>query len=89
MQKIRQEKLQEQLQSAKDDLNDTIVDHAYSMQTDSLDKLSTDLSEDLDTWINKISSNMEDMTNAINGAISNAGLSTASTINAISSILRD
>ena len=86
--KARKAKLQEQLQSAKDDLNDTIVDHAYSMQTDSLDKLSTDLSEDLDTWINKISSNMEDITNAINGAISNAGLSTASTINAISSILR-
>ncbi|MFR5151116.1 MAG: hypothetical protein ACLTER_17680 [Ruminococcus sp.] len=75
--KIKQErqKLQEQLQSAKDDLNDTIVDHAYSMQTDSLDKLSTDLSEDLDTWINKISSNMEEMTNAINCAISGAGLS--------------
>lgn len=86
--KARKAKLQEQLQSAKDDLNDTIVDHAYSMQTDSLDKLSTDLSEDLDTWINKISSNMEEMTNAINGAISNAGLSTAGTINAISSILR-
>lgn len=86
--KARKAKLQEQLQSAKDDLNDTIVDHAYSMQTDSLDKLSTDLSEDLDTWINKISSNMEEMTNAINGAISGAGLSTASTINAISSILR-
>ena len=86
--KARKAKLQEQLQSAKDDLNDTIVDHAYSMQTDSLDKLSTDMSEDLDTWINKISSNMEEMTNAINGAISNAGLSTASTINAISSILR-
>ena len=31
---------------------------------------------------------MEEMTNAINGAISGAGLSTASTINAISSILR-
>ena len=31
---------------------------------------------------------MEEMTNAINGAISNAGLSTANTINAISSILR-
>ena len=59
--KARKAKLQEQLQSAKDDLNDTIVDHAYSMQTDSLDKLSTDLSEDLDTWINKISSNMEDL----------------------------
>lgn len=86
--KARKAKLQEQLQSAKDDLNDTIVDHAYSMQTDSLDKLSTDLSEDLDIWINKISSNMEEMTNAINSAISGAGLSTASTINAISSILK-
>ena len=86
--KARKARLQEQLDSAKEELNDTIVDHAYSLQTDSLDKLSTDLSEDLDEWINKISSNMEEMTNAINGAISNAGLSTANTINAISSILR-
>lgn len=86
--KARKAKLQEQLQSAKDDLNDTIVDHAYSMQTDSLDKLSTDMSEDLDKWINTISSNMEEMTTAINDAVKNAGLSTAGTINAISSILR-
>ena len=86
--KARKAKLQEQLQSAKDDLNDTITDHAYSMQTDALDKLSTDMSEDLDKWINTISSNMEEMTTAINDAVKNAGLSTAGTINAISSILR-
>lgn len=86
--KARKARLQEQLSDAKEDLNDTIVDHAYSLQTDSLDKLSTDLSEDLDKWINKISSNMKEMTTAINGAITNAGLSTANTINAISSILR-
>lgn len=86
--KARKAKLQEQLDSAKEDLNDTITDHAYSMQTDALDKLSTDMSEDLDKWINTISSNMEKMTTAINDAVKNAGLSTAGTINAISSILR-
>ena len=86
--KARKAKLQEQLDSAKEDLNDTITDHAYSMQTDALDKLSTDMSEDLDKWINTISSNMEEMTTAINDAVKNAGLSTAGTINAISSILR-
>lgn len=86
--KARKAKLQEQLDSAKEDLNDTITDHAYSMQTDALDKLSTDMSEDLDKWINTISSNMEEMTTAINDAVKNTGLSTASTINAISSILR-
>lgn len=86
--KARKAKLQEQLDSAKEDLNDTIIDHAYSMQTDALDKLSTDMSEDLDKWINTISSNMEEMTTAINDAVKNAGLSTAGTINAISSILR-
>ena len=37
---------------------------------------------------NTISSNMEEMTTAINDAVKNAGLSTAGTINAISSILR-
>ena len=86
--KARKAKLQEQLDSAKEDLNDTITDHAYSMQTDALDKLSADMSEDLDKWINTISSNMEEMTTAINDAVKNAGLSTAGTINAISSILR-
>ena len=40
--KARKAKLQEQLDSAKEDLNDTITDHAYSMQTDALDKLSAD-----------------------------------------------
>ena len=85
--KARKAKLQEQLDSAKEDLNDTITDHAYSMQTDALDKLSADMSEDLDKWINTISSNMEEMTTAINDAVKNAGLSTAGTINAISSIL--
>lgn len=86
--KARKAKLQEQLDSAKEDLNDTITNHAYSMQTDALDKLSTDMSEDLDKWINTISANMEEMTTAINDAVKNAGLSTAGTINAISSILR-
>lgn len=79
--------------TAKDALNDfmneirSIQEH-YSMQTDALDKLSADMSEDLDKWINTISSNMEEMTTAINDAVKNAGLSTAGTINAISSILR-
>ena len=41
--KARKAKLQEQLDSAKEDLNDTITDHAYSMQTDALDKLSADM----------------------------------------------
>lgn len=59
-----------------------------SMVLSKVDKLSADMSEDLDKWINTISSNMEEMTTAINDAVKNAGLSTAGTINAISSILR-
>lgn len=86
--KARRAQLQEQLSDAQDALKDTITDHAYSMQSDALDKLSTDLSEDMDEWINKISSNMEEMTNAINDAVKNAGLTTAGTISAISSILK-
>lgn len=74
--------------SSVDLVSATDSDHAYSMQTDALDKLSADMSEDLDKWINTISSNMEEMTTAINDAVKNAGLSTAGTINAISSILR-
>ena len=86
--KARRAQLQEQLSDAQDALKDTITDHAYSMQSDALDKLSTDLSEDMDEWVNKISSNMEEMSNAINDAVKNAGLTTAGTINAISSILK-
>ena len=87
--KARKAKLQEQLSSAKEDLSDTITDHAYSMQSDALDKLSTDMSDDFDKWSNDISSNVEKMSNAINEAVSNSALSNAQVLNNLSTILKN
>lgn len=87
--KARLAKIQEQLSSAQEDLSDTITDHAYSMQSDALDKLSTDMSDDFEKWSNDISSNVEKMSGAINDAIINSALSGAQVINNISTILRN
>lgn len=87
--KARKARLQEQLSDAKDKRSDTIVEHAYSLQTDSLDKLSTDMSEDFEKWSNNISSNIEEMSKAINEAVANAGQSTSQVITNLSTILRN
>lgn len=87
--KARKAKLQEQLSSAQEDLSDTITDHAYSMQSDALDKLSSDMSDDFEKWSNDISSNVEKMTEAINDAVTNSGMSNAQVLNNLSAILRN
>lgn len=87
--KARKAKLQEQLSSAQEDLSDTITDHAYSMQSDALDKLSSDMSDDFDKWSNDISSNVEKMSKAINEAVSNSALSNAQVLNNLSTILKN
>lgn len=87
--KARLAQLQEQLSDAQEDLSDTITDHAYSMQSDALDKLSSDMSDDFEKWSNDISSNVEKMSKAINEAVKNAGQSTAQVIGSLTTILRN
>lgn len=87
--KARLAQLQEQLSTAQDDLSDTITDHAYSMQSDALDKLSSDMSDDFEKWSNDISSNVEKMSKAINEAVSNSALSNAQVLNNLSTILKN
>lgn len=87
--KARLAKIQEQLSDAREDLSDTMTDHAFSMQSDALDKLSSDMSDDFDKWSNDISSNVEKMSNAINEAVSNSALSNAQVLNNLSTILKN
>lgn len=87
--KARLAKIQEQLSDAREDLSDTITDHAFSMQSDALDKLSSDMSDDFDKWSNDISSNVEKMSKAINEAVSNSALSNAQVLNNLSTILKN
>ncbi len=87
--KARLANLQQQLSDAQDDLSDTITDHAYSMQSDALDKLSSDMSEDFDKWANDISSNVEKMSEAINNAVKNAGQSTTQVVGSLKTILKN
>lgn len=87
--KARLAKIQEQLSDAREDLSDTMTDHAFSMQSDALDKLSSDMSDDFDKWSNDISSNVEKMSEAINEAVSNSALSNAQVLNNLSTILKN
>lgn len=87
--KARLAKIQEQLSDAKKDLSDTMTDHAFSMQSDALDKLSSDMSDDFEKWSNDISSNVEKMSKAINEAVSNSALSNAQVLNNLSTILKN
>ena len=87
--KARLAKIKEQLSDAREDLSDTITDHAYSMQSDALDKLSSDMSEDFEKWSNDISSNVEKMTGAINDAVKNAGMSTTQVVGSLKTILKN
>lgn len=87
--KARLAKIQEQLADAREDLSDTMTDHAFSMQSDALDKLSSDMSDDFDKWSNDISSNVEKMSKAINEAVSNSALSNAQVLNNLSTILKN
>lgn len=87
--KARLVKIQEQLSDAREDLSDTMTDHAFSMQSDALDKLSSDMSDDFDKWSNDISSNVEKMSKAINEAVSNSALSNAQVLNNLSTILKN
>ena len=87
--KARFAKIQEQLSEAREDLSDTMTDHAFSMQSDALDKLSSDMSDDFDKWSNDISSNVEKMSKAINEAVSNSALSNAQVLNNLSTILKN
>ena len=87
--KARLAKIQEQLSEAREDLSDTMTDHAFSMQSDALDKLSSDMSDDFEKWSNDISSNVEKMSKAINEAVSNSALSNAQVLNNLSTILKN
>ena len=87
--KARLAKIQEQLSEAREDLSNTMTDHAFSMQSDALDKLSSDMSDDFEKWSNDISSNVEKMSKAINEAISNSALSNAQVLNNLSTILKN
>lgn len=87
--KARLAKIQEQLSDEREDLSDTMTDHAFSMQSDALDKLSSDMSDDFDKWSNDISSNVEKMSKAINEAVSNSALSNAQVLNNLSTILKN
>lgn len=87
--KARLAKIQEQLSDAREDLSDIMTDHAFSMQSDALDKLSSDMSDDFDKWSNDISSNVEKMSKAINEAVSNSALSNAQVLNNLSTILKN
>ena len=73
-------RLEAELQEKVDAKNDTIKDHIYQLQVDGLDELKTELNDDYEKYVKKLSQSVEeidkalsDMTNIISGAASNVG----------------
>ena len=73
-------RLEAGLQEKVDAKNDTIKDHIYQLQVDGLDELKTELNDDYEKYVKKLSQSVEeidkalsDMTNIISGSASNVG----------------
>lgn len=73
-------RLEAELQEKVDAKNDTIKDHIYQLQVDGLDELKTELNDDYEKYVKKLSQSVEeidkalsDMTNIISGSASNVG----------------
>lgn len=73
-------RLEAELQEKVDAKNDTIKDHIYQLQVDGLDELKTELNDDYEKYVKKLSQSVEeidkalsDMANIISGSASNVG----------------
>lgn len=86
--KAQKARLEASLKEKQDDLDDTVRDHIYDITVNGLDDLETQLSEDFDKWSNKLSSDLENMSDAISSAISESGLNYNDMQKAIGKILK-
>lgn len=85
----RLRKLQADLKSAESDLQDTKRDHAYDMQSQGFDKLSSDLQETLDNTEYEISHNADKQLEIINSMLDKAVSSYQEAYGKINSIIKN
>ena len=85
----RLRKLQADLKSAESDLQDTKRDHAYDMQSQGFDKLSSDLQETLDNTEYEISHNADKQLEIINSMLGKAVSSYQEAYGKINSIIKN
>ena len=85
----RLRKLQADLKSAESDLQDTKRDHAYDMQSQGFDKLSSDLQETLDNTEYEISHNADKQLEIINSMLDKAVYSYQEAYGKINSIIKN
>ena len=82
-------KLKQQLSEAEQDLDDTKRDHAYDMQSQGFDKLSSDLQETLDNTEYEISHNADKQLEIINSMLDKAVSSYQEAYGKINSIIKN
>lgn len=85
----RLRKLQADLKSAESDLQDTKRDHAYDMQSQGFDKLSSDLKDSLDNTEYEISHNADKQLEIINSMLDKAVSSYQEAYGKINSIIKN
>lgn len=85
----RLRKLQADLKSAESDLQDTKRDHAYDMQSQGFDKLSSDLQETFDNTEYEISHNADKQLEIINSMLDKAVSSYQEAYGKINSIIKN
>lgn len=71
--RAKKARLEAQLAEAQRDLDDTVQNHVYELQTQGLDDLKTKLDEDYNKYINEISKTTSNITDAINTAVTTSG----------------
>ena len=71
--RAKKQRLEAQLAEAQRDLDNTVQEHVYSLQTEGLDDLKKKLDEDYEKYVNEISKTTANVTTAINTAVETSG----------------
>lgn len=71
--RAKKARLEAQLDESQRDLDDTVQNHVYEMQTQGLDDLKKKLDEDYEKYVNEISKTTANITAAINTAVETSG----------------
>lgn len=85
--KAQKARLEAQLAEKEDDLKETIQDHIYELQVSGLDKLSDQLNENYEKYVNELSSNLEKMTEVITDAVNVTANNTAQALQLMAKLL--
>ena len=81
-------RLEAQLADAQDDLESTVKDHIYELQVTGLDDLKDQLDKDYEEYAKTLSSNLQEMTDAINNCVNSTAANTTQALATMNNLLK-